>query len=1067
MSDQQRATIIASVLNRRNAAGNLEETYVSHVKIWEDSPEGRKPRYILLSEASNGSGFIHKSKMNTNGTFSVGKTWKLADLRAVVVVNPTSFNVTLGRTYRWQTEDATDQANFVEALVRLFKTLTSGAPLHFQGLVNPDLQGGTPTPQSRPARTPSPTSSTSHRTPLNRAHTPSQLNTEHEAYDVKPGKPSPRVPSPLPQNGTRNGGSSRPSSPAAPPLSYASNTYRNGESSRRAPSPASSTGNGVSRAAKPPRRPSHSTSGSSISRPSISISNPSGLRPDPDRTPVRPERRQTEMLAARERRDHNARISFFDTANQALLDRVLSGGEADADDENAQATMASVEEMIEGYEWASEDVIGRKTARGAADLIQARLLDELTALDKANIHSFLETDDRIALVMKLMDDALSELDGLGSQLSSYKIHLNAVSDDISYIQSQNRGLQVQTQNQRALLDELENLLQTVHVADESLVLLTQESLEQSQSIQRLEEAASELYRALLAGREREMAATMERLQDYRTHNAQFCKRVFDFWAIMFTAQGTLLLGDHSGLMTAKGQTRPVIISHQDVEQYLGRYCGLMLYLKEMDEAVYAKVCAAYFSAASELYATQFKALLANYTNLVKKVSDEDGETSFSSPLPTNSLNKSAQSGIRRAGTLIRSDGRRDKDKTPRGVEFTASEVLSFICEQLTPLIAREAEFIADFLHINDQSLTFADYMGLDNYFRRQAARAAGLSLPTLKLVRGAMDLIFGFLPHELKTWIDSALVKDKIQLIGMLMVLERFMIDADERGQQFLQNLWGKQHMRLKVLYDRHVAEQIKAIEAVKLTSKKRRGVVPFVKHFPVYVGRIESQLVGADTMEIRTSVNLAYDRIVQAMFDCLKQMAKLEGEGEDKGQLNYHVILIENMHHFVAETSHIDKSVGDFLQKAELIYEESLAAYVKIVMRRPFAKIIDYFEGVERLLKSISPPDVANNGSYNRSALKKVVKEYNVKDVRKHVDALFKRVEKHFTEASEKTTTEESGGIAPGTVMVGVWQACEEELLRITDLFTKRITQCYPDSGITLEYTTRDVKDAFKRHRM
>jgi hypothetical protein len=34
----------------------------------------------------------------------------------------------------------------------------------------------------------------------------------------------------------------------------------------------------------------------------------------------------------------------------------------------------------------------------------------------------------------------------------------AVSDDISFIQSQNRGLQVQTQNQQMLLTELENLL---------------------------------------------------------------------------------------------------------------------------------------------------------------------------------------------------------------------------------------------------------------------------------------------------------------------------------------------------------------------------------------------------------------------------------------------------------------------------------------------------------------------------------------------------------------------------------------------------------------------------------
>lgn len=36
--------------------------------------------------------------------------------------------------------------------------------------------------------------------------------------------------------------------------------------------------------------------------------------------------------------------------------------------------------------------------------------------------------------------------------------LQAVGDDIAHIQSQNRGLQVQTQNQKVLLTELEKLL---------------------------------------------------------------------------------------------------------------------------------------------------------------------------------------------------------------------------------------------------------------------------------------------------------------------------------------------------------------------------------------------------------------------------------------------------------------------------------------------------------------------------------------------------------------------------------------------------------------------------------
>lgn len=47
-------------------------------------------------------------------------------------------------------------------------------------------------------------------------------------------------------------------------------------------------------------------------------------------------------------------------------------------------------------------------------------------------------------------------------------------------------------------------------------------------------------------------------------------------------------------------------------------------------------------------------------------------------------------------------------------------------------------------------------------------------------------------------------------------------------------------------------------------------------------------------------------------------------------------------MHYFVAEVSQIEiGSVAAFLKRAEAIYDENLNAYVKIVLRRPFAKII------------------------------------------------------------------------------------------------------------------------------
>jgi hypothetical protein len=49
-----------------------------------------------------------------------------------------------------------------------------------------------------------------------------------------------------------------------------------------------------------------------------------------------------------------------------------------------------------------------------------------------------------------------------------------------------------------------------------------------------------------------------------------------------------------------------------------------------------------------------------------------------------------------------------------------------------------------------------------------------------------------------------------------------------------------------------------------------------------------------------------------------------------------------ENMHYFVAEMAQIEVgSVSVFVKRAEAIYDENMSAYVKIVLRRPFAKII------------------------------------------------------------------------------------------------------------------------------
>lgn len=132
----------------------------------------------------------------------------------------------------------------------------------------------------------------------------------------------------------------------------------------------------------------------------------------------------------------------------------------------------------------------------------------------------MESDDRVVGVVKQLDDAMAELDKLDLMIGLYKTQLNVrvlpyccgsdsltdrvpqlMTDDIAHIESQNRGLQVQTSNQRALLSEIDKLMSTIHIPESDLSALVQESLESQQGIEKLERSAVSLYKALLSTRD--------------------------------------------------------------------------------------------------------------------------------------------------------------------------------------------------------------------------------------------------------------------------------------------------------------------------------------------------------------------------------------------------------------------------------------------------------------------------------------------------------------------------------------------------------------------------------------
>lgn len=99
-----------------------------------------------------------------------------------------------------------------------------------------------------------------------------------------------------------------------------------------------------------------------------------------------------------------------------------------------------------------------------------------------------------------------------------------------------------------------------------------------------------------------------------------------------------------------------------------------------------------------------------------------------------------------------------------------------------------------------------------------------------------------------------------------------------------------------------------------------------------------------------------------------------------------------------------------------------------------------DYFAGLEQLLRTTPPEEVALHSAYTKSALRKVTGELRVKDLRKAIDALYKRVDKHFG----------SDGAGPHAaehveVLKTVWKACEDETVRLVTAWKGLISKCYP----------------------
>ena len=315
----------------------------------------------------------------------------------------------------------------------------------------------------------------------------------------------------------------------------------------------------------------------------------------------------------------------------------------------------------------------------------------------------------------------------------------------------------------------------------------------------------------------------------------------------------------------------------------------------------------------------------------------------------------------------------------------------------------------------------------------------------------------------------------------------------EETAQEYIIRTLRTLHDRLLSQFNKFVDEQVRGIEETKVKLKKRKGIVSFMRIFPLFSQAVEAMMVtdaassyhpttptGAPvSLEVRFTVNDAYHRLQKAMWDALNFIAKDDGgqaaasstlnnaDPEDKEALNYHITLIENMNYFHEELeTHGNTTLEDMKDRANADMLFHLAQYTNAVIRRPLGKWLEFLEGMEAAISaSDSGPagygSIATKPSHNRKACKHILQAYDSKEIRKGIDVLKRRIEKHFDSADEPSSVHAGQS---KSLVARVFEECARRYAHAHDRMQDIINKVYePESKLAIDWTKEEVATMFR----
>ncbi|XP_061153224.1 exocyst complex component 1 isoform X4 [Syngnathus typhle] len=751
------------------------------------------------------------------------------------------------------------------------------------------------------------------------------------------------------------------------------------------------------------------------------------------------------------------KVEFVNVSSQLLEESVpsgesqsVAGGDEDALDDYQELSTRE-EQDIEGMMEVCEYAISN------AEAFAERLSRELQVLDGANIQSIMASEKQVNILMQLLDEALGEVDTIEGKLSSYEEMLQSVKDQMDQISQSNRLIQISNTNNGKLLDEIQFLVHNMDLSKGHIRALRDGDLSSPKGIEACINGTEALLQcmnvAFLPGHDKLMAVKQQ--QDLFTElRDTFARRLTNHLNNVFVHQG------HDQTSTLSQHTMELTLpKHSPLHRDLLRYAKLMEWLKITHREKYEGLSRTYVDYMSRLYEREIKDFFEiakiKMAGTSKEAKGKFGLHGSSGKLTgsTSSLNKLSVQGSnsrRSQSSSLLDMGNMSASDLDVADRTKFDKIFEQVLSELEPLCLAEQDFISRFFKLQ-QNLSVPPPLaqqearesdgGAQSRMPPQAEHRHSLSSDK-DMVRLMMNKVFQSIETELNSLIALGDKIDSFHSLYMLVKMSHHVWTAENVDPaSFLSTTLGNVLVTVKRNFDKCISGQIRQMEEVKISKKSKVGILPFVTGFEEFAELAETIFRNA---ERRGDLDKAYVKLIRAVFMNVEKVAN------ESQKTPRDVVMMENFHHIFSTLSRLKISCLDTERReAKHKYTDHLQSYVINSLGQPLEKLNHFFEGVEaRVAQGIREEEVSYQLAFNKQELRKVIKEYPGKEVKKGLDNLYKKVDKHLCE-------EES-------LLQVVWHSTQDEFIRQYKHFEDLIGRCYPGSGITMEFTIQDMLEYF-----